>query len=116
MRFILNFQFSILNSSMPKPPAPQNPTEQKLDQIIGILERMNTRDKIRTWGGFVRSLLHLIPLIIVIWSAWFAYAHWDELLKEISKAAAEQSAAVMQSQGGAFSKDLQVQMQKLMGR
>ena len=107
----------VLNECMSNPSAPVSPsTDQKLDQIVAILEHMNKRDRLRTWGGFVRSLLHLIPLILIIWSTWYAYAHWDELLKEISKAAAESSAAVMQNQGGDFSKQLQEQMQKVMGR
>jgi hypothetical protein len=50
------------------------------------------------------------------WSTWYAYANWETLLKEISKSAAEQSAAVLQSQGSGFSKQLQEQMQKVMGR
>jgi hypothetical protein len=101
---------------MPKLSPPHSSTDQKLDRIIDILELMNKRDKLRTWGGFVRSLLHLIPLILVLWSAWFAYAHWEELLKQISRSAAESSAAVMQSQGNDFNKQLQEQMQKLMGQ
>lgn len=102
---------------MPKPSTPTSAnTDQKLDQIVAILERMNKRDRLRTWGGFFRTILHLIPLILILWSTWFAYAHWDELLKEISKAAAEQSAAVMKNQGGDFNKQLQEQMQKVLGR
>ncbi|TSD00515.1 MAG: hypothetical protein Greene101449_125 [Candidatus Peregrinibacteria bacterium Greene1014_49] len=91
-------------------------TNTQLTEILEVLHRMDKRDRLRTWGGFFKSLLHLIPLILILWSTWFAYAHWDELLKEISKAAAESSAAVMQSQGSDFSKQMQEQMQKLMGQ
>lgn len=103
---------------MPKPVQKPvgSPTDQKLDRIVDILERMNKRDKMRTWGGFVRTIIHFIPLIILIWSVWFTYYHWDELLQEISRAAAEQSAAMLQDQGGDFSKQLQEQMERLMGR
>ncbi len=103
----------VLNKRMPKPIAPASSSAQ-LTEILEVLRRMDKRDRLRTWGAFFRSILHLIPLILIIWSTWFAYAHWDELLKEISKAAAESSAAVMQSQGSSFSKQLQEQMQKLM--
>jgi|SRR3989338_2610755 len=91
-------------------------TNTQLNEILELLRRMDKRDRLRTWGGFFRSILHLIPLILIIWSTWYAFAHWDELLKEISKAAAEQSAAVMQNQGGDFSKQMQEQLQKLMGQ
>jgi hypothetical protein len=87
-------------------------TDQKLDEIIAILSHMNSRDKLRTWGGFVRSILHLIPIVILIGSVWFTYAHWDELLTQITKTAAEQSAAMMQQGTG----NLQEQLQKMMQR
>ncbi|MEK7563295.1 MAG: hypothetical protein AAB544_02790 [Patescibacteria group bacterium] len=103
---------------MQKPP--QKPTtnsaEQKLDRIVDILEHMNKRDKMRTWGGFVRSIIHFIPLIILIWSVWFTYAHWDEMLLEISRSAAEQSAAMMQRTGSGWSQQFQNQIDNLMGR
>lgn len=100
---------------MPKP-SPSNGIEENLSEILEHLRRMDKRDKLRTWGGFFRSILHLIPIAILIWSIWFTYAHWDELLKEISQAAAEQSAAIMQNQGGDFGKQLQEQVQKVLGR
>ncbi|MBM3227835.1 hypothetical protein FJZ27_03165 [Candidatus Peribacteria bacterium] len=86
---------------MPKPSTLSvSSTEQRLDQIVSILERMNKRDKLRTWGGFVRGILHLIPIVILIGSVWFTYAHWDEVLTQITKAAAEQSAAMMRQSAG----------------
>ena len=102
---------------MPKPATPPPPsTDQKLDRIVDILELMNKRDKMRTWGGFVRNILHFIPLIILIWSVWFTYAHWDEMLLEISRSAAEQSAAMMQRTGSGWSQQFQNQIDNLMGR
>ncbi len=103
----------VLNERMPKLSTPTAP-ESQLTEILELLRRMDKRDRLRTWGGFVRGILHLIPLILIIWSTWYAYANWDELLKEVSKAAAESSAAVMQNQGSGFSKQLQEQMQKFM--
>jgi len=99
---------------------PQKPVgsaaDQKLDRIIDILELMNKRDKMRTWGGLVRTIIHFIPLIILIWSVWFTYAHWDEMLREISRSAAEQSAAMMQKTGSGWTQQFQNQIDNLMGR
>ncbi len=103
----------VLNAHMPKPSAPAA-ADSQLTEILELLRRMDKRDRLRTWGGFFRSILHLIPLIIIIWSSWYAFANWETLLKEVSKAAAEQSAAIMQKQGNGISKQLQEQMQKLM--
>lgn len=103
----------VLNESMSKPSAPVSANAQ-LAEILELLRRMDKRDKLRTWGGFFRSILHLIPLALIIWSTWYAFANWETLLKEVSKAAAESSAAVMQNQGSGFSKQLQDQLQKMM--
>jgi hypothetical protein len=82
-------------------------TEEKLDIIIGHLESMDKRDKLRTWGGFVRGIIGLIPTIILIWSVWYFYAHGTELIKQMTAEAAKQAAGYSQTQSDSFMQQIQ---------
>lgn len=91
---------------MPKPDTPQSPTSgsstnEKLDQVIYYLHRMDKRDKMRTIGGFIRTLISFIPLILLLWSVWYIIQHGDELMETIIKqtATATADAAKGSSQG-----------------
>ena len=74
-------------------------TEQ-LDEVIAILDRMNRRDRMRMIGGTIRSILTLIPLVLVLWSAWYFSQHSAELMKMIADQAAKSAAAYTQKQSG----------------
>ena len=91
---------------MPKVPAPTS-NENKLDRVVEILEMMNRRDRARTLAGFFRGLVSLIPLIILLWSTWYFYAHGADLIKMISSEAAKQAAAATQKNSGDLMKQLQ---------
>lgn len=81
--------------SMFKPapvPAHQARTDEKLDRIIAILDRMNRRDRLRTIGGFLRGILGLIPIAILLGSVWYVVAHGDDVLRKITEQAARQAA------------------------
>ena len=71
--------------------------DDKLEDILQCLERMDRRDRMRTIGGTIRSLLHLIPLLLILWSTWYFYEHSDEVLRTISGVAAEQASKVTQN-------------------
>jgi hypothetical protein len=70
---------------------PGSNVEEKLDIIINHMERLDRRDRIRTYGGFVKGLLALIPLALFLWSGWYVYKHSDEFLERITKSAANQA-------------------------
>jgi len=80
---------------MAKSPAPQT-TEEKLDQIVAILDRMNRRDRLRTIGGFIRGVFNLIPVVIVVFFTWYTIKYGDQLLQKITSMAAEQAGKVAQ--------------------
>ncbi len=65
---------------------------ETLHRILENLERMDKRDRLRTWGGFVRSLLSIIPLVIFLASTWYLYRNMDEILTKITKQAAQSAA------------------------
>lgn len=72
-------------------PKQSTTVEEKLDAIVTHLDRMDRRDRLRTWGGFFRAMLGFIPLVIFIVSTWYLYNHSDEILKKITEQAAEQA-------------------------
>lgn len=69
-------------------------TDDRLDLIIEYMHRMDRRDKLRTFGGFVGGLLRLIPLIAFVWFSWHFYNNSDEILSRITEQAAQQAAKV----------------------
>ena len=62
---------------------------------------MDRRDRWRTVGGFFRSLIAIIPVILLLWSAWYFVQHGAELMKMIANQAASSAAEYTkgQSQG-----------------
>jgi hypothetical protein len=63
----------------------------KLDLIAHYLQNMDQRDRIRTIGGTIRSLIMLIPTIIVILSTWYIYEHSEEIMQRITEATVNQA-------------------------
>ena len=80
---------------MPKKKAEQT-GEEKLDEILLHLRRMDRRDRLRTWGGFFKGVIGILPVLAFIYGAWYMYEHGDEVLAQIAKEAAQQAAAVTQ--------------------
>ena len=70
-------------SSAPTPPALT--TEQKLDLVVEYLRRIDRRDHWRQIGGFIHGLLALVPMALVLWSAWYFYAHSEEFIRQITE-------------------------------
>ncbi len=79
---------------MPKKNEPLTSTEDKLDVIVECLHRMDRRDRLRAWGGFLRGMLSLIPILAFVLGSWYFYQHGDELMVKIAKTAAEQASEV----------------------
>lgn len=72
-------------------------TEELLEMILYYIQRMEKRDKWRTIGGTIRSLINLIPIILLILSTWYFYQHGDEFIKMITKSMTEQMSSFMPS-------------------
>lgn len=84
------------------PKEPTQSIEEKMDIIIAYMHRMDKRDRIRTWGGFVRSLISLIPMALFVWSTWYFFVHGDELMQKITKYAAQSAASMTQQNSSEF--------------
>lgn len=74
-------------------------SEQKMDEILFHLKRLDHRDAIRMWGSFVRGLLTVIPLLFLLGSLWYLYVNKDVLIKNIGQAIGEQAGSAVQSKG-----------------
>lgn len=74
------------------PPEPKT-LEEKMDVMIMHLERMDRRDKMRMWGSFFHSLMTIIPMIFFVWSTWYLYAHFDDIMGTMLEQSAKSAAA-----------------------
>lgn len=66
--------------------------EEKLDLIAYYLERMDRRDRVRMWGGVLHSMLTLIPMLFFIWSTWYLYNNFDDILSTMMRQSAQNAA------------------------
>ena len=77
-----------------KTPLPGPKTvEEKLDVMIMHLERMDRRDKLRMWGSFFHSLMTIIPMLFFVWSTWYLYVHFEEIMGTMMQQSAKSAAA-----------------------
>ena len=88
------------------PPAERSNAD-RLEEILQQLKRMDRRDKLRTWGGFFKGVLSLIPIAILLLSTWYLYKYGDVFIEKISSIAAKQAAGYSQSQSADAVKQLQ---------
>lgn len=85
---------------MPKlTPATDTSVEAQLGEILAHLRRMDARDRLRTWGGFVRGIIALVPLILILGSGWYFLQHGAEFMKMVADTAASSAAEYTKSQG-----------------
>ncbi len=77
---------------MPNAEKPAASVETQLEEILEHLRRMDARDKLRTWGGFIRGIIAIVPIILLLWSSWYFVKHGPELMKMISDTAASSAA------------------------
>ena len=68
--------------------------EDRLDEILLHLRRIDRRDRLRTWGGFFRSLFSLIPTLLLLFGLWYFYENGATIMQWITQETAKQAAAV----------------------
>ena len=73
-------------------------TDDRLDLILLHLERMDRRDRLRTIGGFFKTLITFIPIIILVWSTWYFVAHMDEIMKKFAEQVTNQTKEMIMGQ------------------
>ncbi len=75
---------------------------EALQQILVHLERMDKRDRMRTWGGLVRTMIAIVPVILFVLASWYAYYNIDAIIKKISEESAKSAAKYTQQQSADF--------------
>jgi hypothetical protein len=70
--------------------SPVSLIEEKLNAILETLERLDRRDRWRTMGGFLRTIIGLIPLAIFLWFLWYGVTYSDQILEKLISMTAEQ--------------------------
>jgi hypothetical protein len=87
----------------------QDPSDlgAKLDAILLHMERLDRRDRLRTWGGLFRNLITILPVLFFLWSAWYIATHSAELIRTVADESARAAAKYTQQQSADFLKQMQ---------
>jgi hypothetical protein len=96
---------------MPTPDMPTT-TEELLAEMLEHMRRMDRRDRLRTMGGTFKGILSLIPMVLFLWSAWYFYAHGEELMQKFTEQATNQAMKASEAQ----SQKAMDQLKEMMGR
>lgn len=91
----------VLNMTEPK--SVEEQMLEKLTEMSMHLQRLDRRDKMRTWGGFIRGIIGLIPIVIIALGAWYAYSNTDELIRRITSETTKQMMQLVPGRGNASS-------------
>ncbi len=67
--------------------------EERLNRILLHLERLDRRDRLRTWGGLVHAILSLIPTVLLLLGLWYFYQNGPAIIQSITQEAANEAAA-----------------------
>ena len=78
-----------------------------LRQIVERLDRLDRRDRLRTWGGFFRSLLGIAPALFFLWAAWYGVTHIDDIIRKVAAESAKATAQYTQQQTSNFVEEMQ---------
>ena len=68
--------------------------EERLEEILLHLRRLDSRDRLRMWGGFIHGILALIPTIILLVTVWYFYENGPAILQWVTQETAREAAAV----------------------
>lgn len=91
----------VLNATEPK--THEEILLEKIDEISLHLKNLDRRDRMRTWGGFVRGIISLIPIVLLVLGAWYAYSNIDELITRITSETTRQMMQFVPGRGGSGS-------------
>ncbi len=83
-------------------PPGENSTEDKLDAILFHLERLDRRDRLRTIGAFFRSIITIVPVLLLLWASWYFAQHSQEIMTQIATITAQQAAKYSQQQSASM--------------
>lgn len=68
--------------------------EEKLDEIILYLHRMERRDHARMIGAYIKSMVWLISVLFLVWSTWYFAVYGPKMIEDLSRQMIEQSIGI----------------------
>jgi hypothetical protein len=68
--------------------------EDKLDEIILYLHRMERRDHMRMIGGYIHTMFWLISVLFLVWSTWYFAVYGPQLIEDLSNQMIQQSMGI----------------------
>lgn len=85
------------NASLPKdapehvkPLSHEEIMEERMDQIVHYLHRMDRRERWRSVGGGIHALIAFIPTVLFLGSIVYFYYYGDDLIEEMMNRAVRQ--------------------------
>jgi hypothetical protein len=58
--------------------------EDKLDEIVAYLHRMERRDRARMIGSYIHGTVWLGFTLFIIWSTWYFVANMPQMIEEMT--------------------------------
>ncbi len=91
--------------------------EQMLSEIADSLHRIDRRDRTRMIWGTIRSLINLIPMLLLLWSTYYLFVHGPELISFITQQTVQQMTGGSGAAGNAAANNniMQELMKQLQG-
>jgi hypothetical protein len=68
--------------------------EDKLDQVILYLHRMERRDRARMIGSYIHGMIWLASIGLLFWSTWYFIAYGPQLMEEMTNKMIQQSMGI----------------------
>ncbi len=90
---------------------PKQTIEEKLDEIIGYLHRLERRDRARMIGSYIHGMIWLAFTLFIVWSSWYFVAHMPEMIEQMTNQMIQGSMGI--NSGSTSSEDAQSLMEQL---
>jgi hypothetical protein len=84
--------------------------EDKLDEIIGYLHRMERRDRARMVGSYIHGMIWLASILLLFWSTWYFIVHGPQMIEEMTNTMIQQSMGIEPEASDAESSGSYMQM------
>ncbi len=80
---------------------------EKLDRIAMHVERLDRRDRLRTWMGMLRGFVWIAMALFFVWSSIFFAQNFDDIMTKIITISTEQTMKYTQDQSAEMMKAFQ---------
>ncbi len=89
---------------------PKQTVEDKLDEIILYLHRMERRDRARMIGSYIHGMIWLASILLLFWSTWYFIVHMPEMIEQMTNQMIQGSLGIQPNEAGDASSGGYLQM------